>query len=166
MFAAPTLINVYTINLDQDSTPLELVLLHHLPILQTTNLLSVPFIGSHCTYFVGIYDGTFRRIIIKHDNHSPPVVEELGNLEHLTLISSDVIFGPSASIVRSQSRKSLEIVIYEFGADRTSFRRKNYNAPDDQSLPARYLAGFDDLVGRIVLRSEPGRDQLMVLDLI
>lgn len=165
VFSAPTFINIYITNLDQGSAPLNMTLLHHVPISQAANLLSTPFIGSHCTYLVGTSEDTFRRITIKHDHILPPVIEELGNLDPLELTSSDVRFGPSASII-SQSRTSFEIITYEFSAGRASFRRKQYDAPDKRSLRIRCLVAFDDSVGRIVLQTNASRDQLMVLDLI
>lgn len=161
MFAGPTFINIYTISLDQDSTPLKLVLRHHFRISQAPHLLSAPFIGSRCTYLVDIYQDTFRRITIKHNPNLQPGVEELGSLGP---VPPDVSFGPSATIV-PQSR-AFRVITYEHCVDQASFRIKQYNAPDTQPLSARHLIGFDDSVGRIVLRSNLRQDQLIVLDLI
>lgn len=59
---------------------------------------------------------------------------------------------------------------YEYGVDRANFKRQLYdpsNFVDDLPLLAvKYLGGFDDSIGRIVLRAVSTQDQLMVLDLI
>lgn len=164
MFAASTFINIYTISFDLDSTPSELVILRHIHISQEPGLLSTPFVGSQCAYFVGIHEDTLRRITIKYDHSSPPVIEELGNLDGLEVTSSNTKFGPSASAVL-WSETSFDITTYERW-NRASFHRKFYNVPDDQPFRIKCLTAFDDSVGRIVLDTDRSWNRLMVLDLL
>jgi len=164
--ATSTFVAIYAISSDQDAaTPPILTSLHRLPISQTASLLSAPFFGSHCTYLISTYEGTFRRITINHDYNSPPTVQELGNFESQQMRVQGVRFGPSASVVY-QPIRSLKVVTYEYRVDKPCFQRKHYEIPDDHLYSVIWLTAFDDAIGRIVLQTNASRNQLLVLDLI
>lgn len=161
MLVASEFIDVYAIISQEDSAPPKLVLLHRV-LVSSSEPFFAPFVGSQCTYVIGIYRDTLKTITISHDHALPPSLQHLGNLEPLPMTESVPIkYGPSTSVIQ-RSQTSLEFITYEYSIESTCFLRKKYNLLNNDSNPVTRFVGFDDSMSRVVLESGPACDEFLV----
>jgi hypothetical protein len=160
-------IEVFAIRESSSTILPDLVLLHCISTGLTSLFTSRPFVGSHGIHLLGIRDNVFKRVNLSCDLVTPPTVEELGPLEFTERwTTSHARFGPLASVF-FQGRDCIDVVSYALSSQLSpNFQRRRYKL-DRETLQhgIRTVAGLDDNVGRIVLKSD-FKSCFQVLDLI